>query len=201
MAVDSGVLDRLIVSTNDLQVARIARGLELEVPFRRPEHLSTDRTPMVDVALHALDALEVLGDRFDALLLLQPTSPLRTAGRLQEAVRLLNDHPEASAVCSVTPVPPELCPHYLMRIDGEGWLRPFMPDGDRYTRRQDVPPAHRRCGTVFLTRVEVLQNQRSFYGKACLPLEVPLEEGLNIDGPDDWAEAERQLRHGQEKTA
>lgn len=187
---ESEVLDRIILSTDEPEAASIARGVGLEVPFVRPAALASDEVGMIDVVLHALDALE---DDFDAVMVLQPTSPLRSPSHIRDAVRMLEATPKASGVCSVTLVPPEQRPHYLVRVDIDGWLRPFMPDGWRYVRRQDTPPAHRRCGTIFLTRTSVLRGQRSFYGETCIPMELDAGETLNIDGPLDWAEAERRL--------
>lgn len=190
---ESGVLDRVIVSTEDPRILAHAVEQGLDAPFSRPPELARDDTPMIEVALHALDWLEGRGEIYEALLLLQPTSPLRREAHVREAVRLLRAHPSATAVCSVAPVPLELCPHYLMRVGEDGYLRPFMPDGNRYTRRQDVPRAHRRCGTVFLARAEVLRKERSFYGPACLPMPIDPDLAINIDGPDDWDEARRRL--------
>lgn len=190
---DSGMLERVVLSTDDPKAAELGRRIGLEVPFVRPPHLALDTTPMIDVVLHTLDELEARGDGFHAVLLLQPPSPLRTHNHLTSAVRMLTDNAEATAVCSVAPVPFALCPHYLMRIDDEGRVQPFMSDGERYTRRQDVPQAYMRCGTVFLTRVEVLRRERSFYGQNCLPMLVDWADAINIDSPEDWDEAERRL--------
>lgn len=186
----SGVLARIVLSTDDVEAMAVGRRVGLDVPFRRPSALSTDTTPMIDVVLHTLDALK---ETYDAVLLLQPTSPYRRTQHIHRAIEVLRVDPTASAVCSVTPVPPELCPHYLMRVNAEGRLEPFMPDGDNYARRQDVPRAHQRCGTVFLTRTEVLRQERSFYGARCAPMILPREEALNIDTPEEWALAERVL--------
>jgi N-acylneuraminate cytidylyltransferase len=81
-----------------------------------------------------------------------------------------------------------------MRISRDGYLDYFMPDGARYTRRQDVPQAYKREGTIFLTRTAVILEQRSFYGTRCVPMIVDPEESLNIDEPAEWAEAERRLK-------
>jgi CMP-N-acetylneuraminic acid synthetase len=188
----SGALDRIVLSTDSPAIAELGRRLGLEVPFMRPSELAQDNTAMMDVALHALAALEADGYQPDALLLLQPTSPLRRAEQIQQAVRLLREDPSADAVCSVCPIPKDICPHYLVKIV-DGRMDFFMPDGARYTRRQDVPQAWRRDGTIFLTRTTTLRSQRSFYGTRCLPLELRPDEILNINEPDEWRDAERRL--------
>lgn len=189
----SGALDRIILSTDDGEALEIARSIGLEAPFTRPPEISGDTTPMIDVALHALNFLQARGDAYDVLALLQPTSPLRRAEHIRAALDRLDGH---DAVCTVVPLPRDLCPHYVMQITPEGYLDYFMPDGSTYTRRQDVPLAYRRDGTLFVTRVEALREFRNFYGERCLPLELDPSESLNIDTPEEWAEAEERLSGG-----
>jgi CMP-N,N'-diacetyllegionaminic acid synthase len=192
-AVASQVLDRVILSTDDSAIAEAAGGLGLEVPFLRPAQLGRDDTPMIEVVIHALASLAAQGYEPDAVLLMQPTSPLRQPAHLQRAVDLLGPH---DAVCSVVALPLGLCPHYVMRIDPSGFLDHFLPEGAGVTRRQDVPPAYRREGTIFLTRSRVLLQERSFYGRRCIPMILDADDVLNIDEPADWAEAERRIEQG-----
>lgn len=189
-ALASGVLDRIVISTDEESIASEARRIGLEVPFMRPAEFARDESPMLDVALHALRALSSGGYLPDMLVLLQPTSPLRTAEHIRRAVALVEGN---DSVCTVVPVPKDLCPHYLMKIEDDGFLAYFMPDGPRFTRRQDVPQAYRRDGTLFVTRASVIREQRSFYGARCVPYVLSPGESMNIDTPDDWAEAERRL--------
>jgi CMP-N-acetylneuraminic acid synthetase len=189
-AVASGAIDRVILSTDDEAIAAHARGFGLDVPFLRPSELAGDTAAMIGVALHAVGALAAAGYAPDAVLLLQPTSPLRTPEHIREAVRLLEG---GDAVCSVVPLPKDLCPHYVMKITPDGFLDYFLPDGPKYTRRQDVPQAWRRDGTIFLTRTEVLVREKSFYGRRCVPMPIAPDESLNIDDPAEWEAAERLL--------
>jgi CMP-N,N'-diacetyllegionaminic acid synthase len=187
----SGVLDRIILSTDDQAIVEVANSLDLEVPFLRPPELACDQTPMVEVAVHALSALKDSNDYTpDALLLLQPTSPLRRPEHIKEAVQLLGEN---DSVCSVVALPQDLCPHYVMKITPDGLLDFFLPDGAQYTRRQDVPQAYRRDGTIFLTRTTILFKQHNFYGRHCVPMILPANDSLNINDPAEWVEAERIL--------
>jgi N-acylneuraminate cytidylyltransferase len=93
----------------------------------------------------------------------------------------------------VVPLPKGQCPHYLMKLTDDGFLDYFMPDGGLYTRRQDVPQAYRRDGTIYLTRTPVILEQRSFYGRRSAPMLMPEAESLNIDDRADWDEAVRRL--------
>lgn len=192
----SGVLDRIVLSTDDDAAAAEARRIGLEVPFLRPAEFAGDTSPMIDVAIHALRALAADGYEADVLVLLQPTSPLRTAEHIRRALTLLDGR---DAVCTVVPVPKDLCPHYLMKIGDDGFLNYFMPDGPRYTRRQDVPQAYRRDGTLFVTRAPVILEQRSFYGSRCAPFLLSGDESMNIDTPRDWTEAEQRLSSAKTK--
>lgn len=189
-AVASGVLDRIILSTDDAEIADHACSIGLETPFLRPAKIASDESPMIDVALHALMTLQEKGYTVEALMILQPTSPLRKPGHIQKAVELLGDN---DAVCSVIPVPKHFCPHYLMKITESGFLDYFMPNGAGFTRRQDVPQAYNREGTIFLTRTRIILEQRSFYGNRCLPMAIDPRDSLNIDQPEDWIEAEQRL--------
>jgi CMP-N-acetylneuraminic acid synthetase len=188
--VKSRLLDRIILSTDDPAIRKAAEDFGLEAPFLRPKEFARDDSPMIDVAVHALTALDEAGYRPDALLLLQPTSPFRKPEHIREAIRRLDGN---DSVCSVHPVPQTFSPHYLMKIGADGYLDFCMPDGASYGRRQDVPLACKRDGTIFLTRTEVLLRQRSFYGRRCIPMIMQPEESLNIDTAKDWAAAERLL--------
>jgi CMP-N-acetylneuraminic acid synthetase len=187
----AGVLDRIILSTDDPAIAADAAAFGLEVPFLRPPEFARDESPMIDVALHALTTLhQQTGYAPDALLLLQPTSPLRRPEHVRAAVALLGDH---DSVISVVPLPDAVPMNVLMKITSEGLLEYMLPDGVRVTRRQDAPPAYKRDGTIYLTRTSVLYKQRNFIGRRCVPLILPAEESLTIDDPAEWAEAERVL--------
>lgn len=186
---DSQEFDRVILSTDDEEIAAHGRAAGVEVPFLRPAAFADDSSPMIDVAIHALAFLRKRdGYMPDALMILQPTSPLRTPEHIRCAVQMLADH---DAVCSVVPLPQDLSPYYLMKIRDDGYLDFFMSDGARFTRRQDLPIAYRREGTIFLTRSEVILNQRSFYGARCKAMFMNPSEVLNIDTPEDWEKAVR----------
>lgn len=189
-ATASGLLDRVVLSTDDRAIAHAAAEYGLDAPFLRPPELARDESPMLDVAVHALTALAEQGYRPDALMLLQPTSPLRRPEHIREAVSLLGDN---DSVCSVVALPRELCPHYLMKLTDDGRLDYFMPDGHRYTRRQDVPQAYRRDGTIYLTRTGTILERRSLYGERCVPMLIDPADSLSIDNPAEWIEAELRL--------
>ena len=188
---ESRVLDRLVLSTDTQEIAEEGRRAGLEVPFMRPAHLALDDTPMLPVVRHAIDALAVDGWRADLVVLLQPTSPLRRSQHIRAAVTLLRET-GVDSVVSVVEVPRHLSPDYVMRID-DGVLRPFLPEGARIVRRQDVRPAYSRDGTVYAFRTATIERFGTIYGEVCQPLILDPAESLSIDSPADWAEAERVL--------
>ena len=195
---DSGALDRIILSTDCARIAEHGKSIGVEVPFLRPEAFATDRSPMIDVVRHALGYLEETeGYRPDAVMLLQPTSPLRRKDHILEALGKL---PDAESVCSVVPVPQEYSPSYLMRIDSGGILRFFTEEGPRLTRRQDAAIAYKRDGTIFLTKTETLLKKNSFIGDRCLPMILAMEDYLNIDTPEQWDDAVRVLGNRASKS-
>jgi CMP-N,N'-diacetyllegionaminic acid synthase len=188
---ESGVLDRMVLSTDSDEIADIGRRAGLEVPFRRPTDLAADDTPMLPVIRHAVDVLAGDGWQPDVIVLLQPTSPLRDPSHIRRAVTMLVET-VADSVVTVVELPRHLSPDYVMAID-DGRLRPFLPDGARVTRRQDARRAYSRDGTVYACWRTTLERFDSLYGDDCRPLVLDAAESLSIDTPEDWAAAERRL--------
>jgi CMP-N,N'-diacetyllegionaminic acid synthase len=188
---ESGVLDRVILSTDSAEVADTGRRAGLDVPFMRPATLASDDTPMLPVIQHALESLARDGWSPDMIVLLQPTSPLRRPDHIRAAVTTLRDT-KADSVVTVVEIPRHLSPDYVMRIDG-GRLQPFLPEGARVTRRQDARPAYSRDGTVYAFWRATFERFGGIYGEDCRPLLIDARESLSIDSPADWDAAERLL--------
>jgi CMP-N-acetylneuraminic acid synthetase len=188
---DSGVIDRLMLSTDAPDIADAGRRAGLEVPFMRPAALAADDTPMLPVIQHALAETAKQGWSPDVIVLLQPTSPLRRPDHIRDAVTMLRET-NADSVVTVVEVPRHLSPDYVMRIE-EGRLRPFLPDGAGVTRRQDARPAYSRDGTVYAFRRSTIERFGGIYGDDCRPLLIDATESISIDSPADWDEAERLL--------
>jgi CMP-N-acetylneuraminic acid synthetase len=188
---ESGVLHRVVLSTDSEEIAECGRRVGLDVPFMRPAALAQDETPMLPVIEHALDELRRQGWEPETVVLLQPTSPLRKPAHIRAAVEQLHQT-GADSVVSVVAVPQHLSPDYVMRVEA-GRLRPFLPEGGRVTRRQDARHAYVRDGTVYAFRTTTLRRFGSIYGEDCRPLVLDAIESLSIDTPADWAAAERVL--------
>lgn len=192
VARESGVVDRVVLSTDAADIAEEGRRAGIEVPFMRPEALARDDTPMLPVILHALDALDAEQWHPDIVLLLQPTSPLRQPAHLRSAVATLRES-QADSVVSVVELPRHMSPDYVMQI-ADGALKPFLPEGERTTRRQDARAAYVRDGTVYAFWRDTLERFGSIYGARCVPLVLRADESVTIDTPEDWTAAERMLQ-------
>lgn len=187
----SGVVDRIVLTTDSEEIAAAGRELGLDVPFLRPPELARDDTPMLPVIEHAVSAVEAGGWVPELVLILQPTAPLRTGSHLARAIELLRAS-GATSVVSVVPIPQHYSPSYAMKIV-DGKLRTFLPEGPDVVRRQDAEPAYSRDGTVYAVRRDVIVDRHDIYGDDCLPLVLDPSESVNLDTPEDWAEAERRL--------
>jgi len=186
----SRLLDRTILSTDSDEIADLGRSLGLEVPYLRPADLAEDTTPIVPVLLQLLDWLEQGGGVVEALVLLQPTSPFRTAADIDGAVKLLRDR-DADSVVTIMPVPHQFNPVSVMTMENER-LTPFLP-GEPVLRRQDKPRVFARNGpAVLVVRPRILRQHR-LYGEATCGYEMPADRSVDIDGPDDLALAELML--------
>jgi CMP-N-acetylneuraminic acid synthetase len=184
-------LTRVVLTTDDEEIAEIGRSAGLETPFMRPAALAQDDTPMLPVIQHAIDALEARGDTFDAVCLLQPTNPLRSAGLIDTCIELL-DVRSCSAVVTVLEVPTAHNPNWVYVPAADGTLRLFSGAKAPVTRRQDLPPAYHREGSVYVTRTSVLR-QGSLYGDTLMGVVVDAAQSVNIDDEADWDRAERLL--------
>ncbi len=181
-------LTRVIVSTDDPEIAATAGDLGIEVPFVRPSDISGDTTPMVVVMRHAVEACAADGWGADAVVLLQPTSPLRRAEHIDRAVDVLGET-GAETVVSVVRVPHQFEPGSLLVQDEEGRLKP-VAEGPLVLRRQDKPALFARNGpAVLAVRTELLLEDK-LYGDVVRALEMSASESLDVDDPEDLALAE-----------
>lgn len=180
-ALASGALTAMIVSTDDEKIAAEARRCGVEVPALRPATLATDDTPMLDVLRHELHAYrQRTGASPDAVMVLQPTSPFRTAARIDEAIALLTSS-NADTVVGVREVPHAFLPQKLMRMENGRlvFMDPSIP------RRQDAPLLYARNGpAILLTKAAVIDGG-SLYGKDIRPLIMNMKESLDIDTQED----------------
>jgi len=180
-------VDHLVLSTEDAEIAAAARAADVAV-VTRPADLASDTAPMVPVAQHALkEAERRLEQTFDAVMLLQPIAPLRSAEDIDNAIRLLAAS-EAESVISVVRIFDQHPVRMKKIVDNR--LEPFVFPEPEGTRRQDLsPPAYLRNGAIYLIRRRSLM-EGSLHGKDQCPYIMPAERSINIDEPLDFALAE-----------
>jgi CMP-N-acetylneuraminic acid synthetase len=197
----SGALDRVILSTEDEAIATAGRDLGCDVPFIRPLDLAQDDTPHLPVIQHATRWMqERINYQPDAVMILQPTSPLRTAEDIASAVALL-DTSGADSVLSVNAVPVHAHPLRMLRLDATGHATLFVsgePVRKRINRRQDLPPAWVMNGAIYACRTKVLFDaEPSLYGTRVVAYRMPADRSISIDDLEDWHAAERALASRQ----
>jgi len=182
---------RVIVSTDDAEIAEVARSCGAEVPLLRPAELARDDTPGVEPALHIVEWLAA-NEKFHAgkVILLQPTSPLRTADDIDEAIGLM-DARGASAVVGVTPVTSH--PAWMKQIASDGTLIDAPGLSDAETLRQQLPPLYVVNGAIYLVARDVLLARRSFYAERTLAYVMPADRSLDIDSSWDLRVADLAL--------
>jgi CMP-N-acetylneuraminic acid synthetase len=191
-ALASRRLTRVALTTDDDEIARIGEACGLDVPFRRPADLADDATPMLPVVQHALRWFEQHGARFDAVCLLQPTNPLRRTADIDRCIERL-DESGADAVITMLRVPDEFNPHWVFFEAPDGTLRLSTGERTPIARRQDLPPALHREGSVYVTRTRVVLEDDSLYGTRTIPHVMSAADSVNIDDPEDWARAEARI--------
>ncbi|SFN44611.1 N-acylneuraminate cytidylyltransferase [Bradyrhizobium sp. Rc3b] len=193
-ALQSGVIDRTILSTDDDAIAEAGNGLGLEVPFRRPADLAGDQALMLDVMQHCLAALRNEGTDVEALVLLQPTSPFRRAHHVREAVQKFRARSAATLV-SVVRVPHRFVPEAQMREE-DGKLVPYLGGQVGRTRRQDKEVSYGRNGPVVLiVRGDVLDSGM-LYGSPTVAYEMDEIASIDIDTPEDLRLADHLMKTG-----
>jgi CMP-N,N'-diacetyllegionaminic acid synthase len=183
-ALAAHTLSRVLVSTDDEEIAATARLYGAEVPFLRPAELAADTAPALMVMRHAVQWLVEQEDwSCDVVVYLQPTSPLRKAQHIDAAVELLLAG-KADTVVSVVEVPHNMNPLSVMRLNGKE-LKPFLPQEGQPLRRQDKPRLLARNGpsVLALTRQGLMENNELYTGRT-LPLVMTPQESVDID--DTW---------------
>lgn len=195
-ALNATCLSKVILSTDDQQIARLGQRFGLTVPFLRPSELARDDTPTLPVVRHAVEFLEERGDRVDAVCLLQPTCPFRGADLIDACIKLLVSS-NADSVMTVLRVPSKYNPHWVYFQSDDGVLLLSTGEATLIPRRQDLPAAFHREGSVYVTRRNVVMQENTLYGRTTLGYPVDAERSVNIDSIDDWNRAERLLEQAR----
>jgi YrbI family 3-deoxy-D-manno-octulosonate 8-phosphate phosphatase len=189
---------RVLVSTDDAEIADVARRYGAEAPFLRPAELAADDIPDLPVFEHALDwLLREEGYHPEIVVQLRPTSPVRPPDCVDRAVQLLLDHAQADSVRGI--VPSGQNPYKMWRISADGRMMPLLPSNLRepYNMpRQALPPTFWQTGHIDAIRTTTILEKHSMSGEVILPLVLDPKYAVDIDTLRDWERAEALLRRG-----
>jgi len=176
----SKFIDCLITSTEDEEIASIAKSFGCDVPFLRPTELAKDDTPGIAPVIHAI---KTLPQHYNYVMLLQPTSPLRTVadidGCLQECVR-------TKAPSCVSVVQPDKKPHWMYHRHDDGKLHPLINESKYFVRRQDIPPVYALNGAVYVAKTEWISETKSFVSDQTVGFSMEKLSSLDIDDETDF---------------
>lgn len=196
-ALQSRFLGNVVVSTEDLEIANVAKEAGASVPFNRPKALATDAVPQIETVIDAIVRMEQIeGEPYDIAILLQPTVPMRSPDDIDAALELLVDSGSDSVVSFTRAM--QCHPYYLYTLEKDRPV-PFVNLPDQNLPRQNFPAVYVRNGAIYATRRDVIMEQRSFYGQDCRAYLMPPERSVNIDTLFDLNVAELLMRQRQGK--
>jgi len=185
-ASQSKYIDRCIISTDDQEIANVAKEWGGDVPFLRPAELARDDTPGILPVMHAVENI----GGYDLVVLLQPTSPLRTPSDIDGCLKTMTD---ANAPACVSVTPAEQSPFWMYMITEKGTLKPVLDGADRDVPRQRLPDVYVLNGAVYAAEIEWLKETRSFLTGETVAYVMPRERSVDIDTLDDFRMAEMMM--------
>lgn len=198
-ALTSKYLDKVVVSTDDKEIAEISKKYGAEVPFLRPKELARDDSPTIDAIMHAINWFEERGEYFDIIVLLEPTSPLRKEDDLDNAIKLfIENFDKADSLVSVGEVHLEN-PCIMKRIEN-GYVKPFIEIDENIYQRQQLPKVYFPYGVIYLSKVDALKKYKTFYQERTIPYFIERWQNYEIDDIYDFICVEAILKHGLEET-
>jgi CMP-N-acetylneuraminic acid synthetase len=173
-------LSEVILSTDDEEIAKVSSEFGCKVPFLRPKELSEDNSTIIPVIQHAIEFMEQKNNYFDAVMLLQPTNPLRTTSDIDGSVNLLSNG-DCDSVISLVKVE-DHHPARMKLIDKEGFLLDPPYATEKFDQpRQAFSDVFLRNGAIYLSNVDLIKKKGSLMGDKCKPWLIPRERAVNID--------------------
>lgn len=191
-AKESVFIDRIIISTDDEEIAEVAKKCGAEVPFMRPDELATDTAKAIDTYLYTVNKLnESSSDLIEEFIVLQPTSPLRSATDIDNAVEIFIRN-RADSVISV--VEAEHPPYWYKKITNEGILKDYFISNNSLNR-QEYDRTYLPNGAIFVFRYNILKETLNYYTDKTYPYIMPKERSVDIDNVLDFKMAEFLISH------
>ena len=188
-AQSSELLNRIVFSSEDQELIRMANSMGIDTPFVRPLELATDSASSLSVIIHAINELANQGEHYDAVCLLQVTNPFRTSAFIDKAITKFMEG-NFDALISVLEVPHEYNPHWVFKTNKQNQLKLATGDKEIIKRRQDLPKSYYRDGSIYITKTDVLLEQNSLYGNTIGFVIADKDLHVNIDTQEDWEKAE-----------
>ncbi|HVZ45356.1 MAG TPA: acylneuraminate cytidylyltransferase family protein [Ramlibacter sp.] len=187
-------IDEVLVSTDDADIAKVAKAHGASVPWLRPAEYATDTSPSSDAIVHAIQERAREGRSFDIFVLLQPTSPFRSASHVREAIELCIAH-DGEPVVDFAPARSH--PGWCFTVDEEGRAHPLLEAGGTALRSQDLAPVVEVSGSLYAIGVARFLRERTFFSRDTRALVLAERHlALDIDDEFDWMVAEAVLAHG-----
>jgi len=189
-AIESKLLTRTILSSDDDEIITVAKNKNCEVPFKRPKELAGDKSSTFSVLRHAVKWLEDNDDwNADILVLLQPTTPFRRGHHIDGVLDLLI---RSKSDAAITIRKPNYPPHWMLEMDKENKLSNLIQGGNQFLRRQDTPKIYQPAGMVYAFKTELLDEIDTLFPfKDTRGFIIPRNEAINIDSPMDYSIAKR----------
>ena len=181
----SHYIDELFVSTDSGEIADVCKKYGVDVPELRPAELAEDHTSSIDVMLYTLDILKHMGKKYDYLLLLEPTSPLRDKSDLDNIIELAAGHPEADGVISVGQVHTEH-PLIIKKIAETGYLCPYLKTNNKIFQRQQEDEALFPYGVGYLVKIDEFRRRKTVYMNRMVPYYIQRWQNYEIDDIYDF---------------
>lgn len=195
-AIESEHISDVFVATDDEEIADIAREFGASVPYLMPDDLCGDLVPSHQPAQHLAESLEEKGDYRDTIVLLQPTSPLRTPSDIDQGIEKFSN-PDSNFVISVTHIDPHYF-HWAMKENDDGYWE--MHFGDKYMKERPLlPDRYRPNGSIKIADLAALKDQQNFFGEDCKAIETPRRRSIHVGDEFEFELAESLIQRRNSK--
>lgn len=190
----SRYIDRIMVSTEDEEIAEISKEYGAEVPFLRPKVLARDDSPTTDAIMHAINWFEKREEYFDIIVLLEPTSPLRKEDDIDNAIELfIKNIDKADSLVSVGEV--HLENPYIMKKFEKGYVKSFIEINEEIYQRQQLPNVYFPYGVMYLSKVDTFKKYKTFYQERTIPYYIERWQNYEVDDIYDFICAEAIIKY------
>ena len=191
----SKYIDEVMVTSDNYEIANVAREFGASVPFLRPTELASDTATTMDTVKHVIDFYEnKLHKKFDYIVLLEPTSPLREREDIDQAIESLLANPSGTSIVGICKTESQN-PAFLVKMSEAGFIVGYEDQNMKAMRRQDIEDVYFFEGSIYVSRTDVLLTKNTFYHENTIGYELPKWKSLEIDDLDDFVMVESLIKH------